>query len=90
MLVVCHKYIIVIGYLSFILFWASFRSLEFGYQWYTLVFSIGDVFVSDDALLVSLSKSRQNSTLISQKVNSEHYTRKGTSGWLFHMHINSS
>ncbi len=69
MLVVCHKYIIVIGYLSFILFWASFRSLEFGYQWYTLVFSIGDVFVSDDALLFSLSKSRQNSTLISQKVS---------------------
>jgi hypothetical protein len=64
--------------------------LEFGYQWYTLVFSIGDVFVSDDALLFSLSKSRQNSTLISQKVTSEHYTRKGTSGWLFHMQINSS
>jgi hypothetical protein len=27
------------------------------------------VFVSDDALLFSLSKSRQNSTLISQKVS---------------------
>jgi hypothetical protein len=43
-----------------------------------------------DALLISLSKLRQNSTRISQKVTSEHYTRKGTSGWLFHIHISSS